>query len=751
MRLNARFFIVALTACLLPVALASQAQMPLADGVEQHWLAPAPAPLTPESLGMERSQIAFGDRMLRLFNGRGGISVRDKSLTGLQTLQYPPIAIRDYRFFLAFKETGANVLIQDVVPDVYDQLADTGKGNHPLGLNFTPGHPWVMLLQQAYWEPNAYLRTGTFHKLIDGRWLSFAISTKASVAADRDEIYLSVEIENRESEPLELLTSPDQRAPELALSVPGQPDKPASAVTHPDAFTLASDQIRVTVVSNLPSGKDGWKWEIPAHSTRTAYFAIIPQPATAAAPHVSDPGVAQRMAKADQAMRSRLQWAGETFPQVSTSDPAFDDLYRRCILTVLDSRWERENFVVKPFYSVGTWIFTIPWDTSYVSETLGMLDPAGLRETFLAFIHAGLLTNSYVPWNGAQNNYWYAQNPYAEMRILQDYLVQTGDTGFLDKTVDGATVFEWMKRMGRETVKQYGRPDGLLDFGEGSRKMLETRTDGYQHVVAATNGMAVAYFRQLAQWCRQRHDPEAAQFDAWANAMQDSMNRKLWDEQAGWFVNLYPDGSRHLVMSYHQFDMLDASILSGKQQSAMINHLREGEFLGPLGLYSISKADREHWDLEDVDWGGGGQYTGEPLRLAESLYRLGYSELAWDILARCTRWTEHFPYITQEVFADNFRSPEVEMPLALAGGTGVQTVVFGVFGLHPHMDGSLDVLPAYHHELGQAHLTGYKFRGHSYDVALGPWDYEVSRDGKPAGRSTYGKPIVFSPGGDLKN
>jgi hypothetical protein len=67
------------------------------------------------------------------------------------------------------------------------------------------------------------------------------------------------------------------------------------------------------------------------------------------------------------------------------------------------------------------------------------------------------------------------------------------------------------------------------------------------------------------------------------------------------------------------------------------------------------------------------------------------------------------------------------------------------------MDGSLDVLPAYHHELGQAHLTGYKFRGHSYDVALGPWDYEVSRDGKPAGRSTYGKPIVFSPGGDLKN
>ena len=106
------------------------------------------------------------------------------------------------------------------------------------------------------------------------------------------------------------------------------------------------------------------------------------------------------------------------------------------------------------------------------------------------------------------------------------------------------------------------------------------------------------------------------------------MNQKLWDEHAGWFVNLYPDGSKHLVLSYHQFDMLDAGILSDKQRDAMIGHLKEGEFLGPLGVYSISKADRVHWDLEDVDWGGGGQYTGEPLRLAESLYRLGYAGIS---------------------------------------------------------------------------------------------------------------------------
>ena len=98
---------------------------------------------------------------------------------------------------------------------------------------------------------------------------------------------------------------------------------------------------------------------------------------------------------------------------------------------------------------------------------------------------------------------------------------------------------------GPGSLKTLCPPDGLLDFGAGSEKMLEIRTDGYQHVVAATNGMAVAYFRQVADWCRERNDPEAAQFETWSKALQDSMNQKLWDEPDGWFANLYPDGSKH--------------------------------------------------------------------------------------------------------------------------------------------------------------------------------------------------------------
>lgn len=703
--------------------------------------------LTPEALGMPRPSIGFfNDRSIRLFNGRGAVSIRDKSVTGLQDLVFPPIEVRAYHFQLAFREQESKVLIQDVVPDVYEHMVRTGEGPHPLGLNFqTPGAPFVMLLQQARWQPASYLRSGTFHKQFNGHWVSFGIEARTLVSAEADEIYLEVRVQNREAQPLVLTVIAEQSAPRLALSVPGEKPVAPAPVTHPDPFTLASDQVKITVVNDLEKRtEDGWAWTIPAKGEQTARFAIILQRAEAHSPALYAPDIAQRMERADRALRERLRWASEKLPRISTAYEPLNDLYNRCLLSVLESRWMRENFVARPFYAVGTWTFTIPWDTSYASEMLAILDPEGLREAFLTYVRAGLLRSSYIPWNGKAAEFSYSYDPFARMRILQDYLKQTGDVAFLDHPEEGATVLEWMKRMGRELVKRHARPDGLLDFGPSSSNSLELRTDGYQHVVAGTNGIAVGYFRQVAEWCRARKDPEAEQFELWANRLQQSIKEKLWNEEAGWFDSLYPDGSRQQVWSYHVFDVLDAGFLSETQQRRLIAHLKEGEFLGPYGMHSISKTDRVHWDLEDVDWGGGGQYTGMPLRIAESMYRHGYGELGWNILVRCARWTEKFPYIPQEMFADSLMSPEVvEMPLEIAAGSGVQAMLFGIFGLRPQVDGSLLVSPSYHREMGEARMTGYHFRGHSYDVEMGPWEFKVYRDGKLAAQNPYGEPVQF--------
>ncbi len=701
--------------------------------------------LTPESLAMPRTRIIFSGRRLRLFNGRGTISVRDWTVTGLQTPEFPPISLRDYHFQLAFRDEQNKVLVEDATGDAHEQLVNTGKGVTPLGFNFFPNTPFVMLLQEARWRPNLYSRTGTFHKLINGHWISFGIETRASVSATKDEVYLQVRIRNRRSTPLVLAVIPVQKIAEYALLGSNQKLQPTLPVTTPDAFTLAGKEFRITAVSDLPTHiPEGWNWKIPAGETATARFALFFQAAGVPSPAPYAPDLAERIASADRATRERLHWASEKLPRISTADRQLDDFYYRCMLSVLDSRWERENFITRPFYSVGTWIFTIAWDTSYASKLLSMLDPEGLRQTFLTFIRHGLLKCTYIPWNGKAGEFAYAQDPFAKMRVLQDYLTQTGDLAFLDHVENGATVYEWMKRMGRELVKQRGRPDGLLDFGSDSNNVLEMRTDGYEHVVAATNGLAAEYFHQVAEWGRERHDPEAAEFEQWAAKLKESLDEKLWNEQAGWFENLFPDGSKHLVWSYHLYDLLGTSVLSPVQQHRMVSRLKEGEFLGPYGMYSVARQDEIHWDLMDEDWGGGGQYTGMPLRIAESLYRLGSSEIAWNILSRCARWTERYPYIPQDAFADEIIDTDDEdMPLEIASGSGVQAVLFGTFGLRPRMDGSLEISPAYHQELGEAKMVGYHFRGHIYDVVMGPEKFRVFRDGKLAAKNPYGEPALF--------
>jgi Mannosylglycerate hydrolase MGH1-like glycoside hydrolase domain len=705
---------------------------------------PASVPLTVQSLGMSRKRMAFGGTMLRIFNGRGAVSIRDKSVTGLQNLQFPPIDIPDYRFSLAFQDEQAGTLIQDTVPDVFEHLLRTGKGPNPLGLNFSPGTPYVLLWQQAYWQPNALFRTGTFDKQLHGHWISFGISTKANVSATRDQVYLEVKIKNREPGPLLLTVIPNQQASGLGLSIPNVKSQPAGPVMRPDAFTLASKQVRITVVSDLQEHTtSGWEWKIPGNTTRTAHFGIIVQQTQTPAPKIFAPDISQDMAGADQAWNARLKWAGENIPQLSSDDAALNDFYARCILSVLEARWERDDFFVKPFYAVGTWTYSVAWDTSFASELLSMLDPQGLRETLIAYIRAGLLKSSYIPWNGKAGDYWYVQTPFAVMRSFQEYLRQTGDRSILNQSVGDRTVLDRMKRVGQEMEERFARPDGLLDFGPGTQRFLEIRTDGYQHAVAADNGMAAEYFRQIAEWCRERHDPEAAQFEKWSDRIQESMAKDLWDNHHGGFVSRYPDGSRHLVWSYHLFDLLDEGVLSSAERQSLITHLKEGEFLGPYGMYSISKTDHAHWDQEDADFGGGGQYAGMPLRIAESLYRLGYGELAWDILARCTRWANHFPYIPQSIFTDFPGNTQVEMPLELSAANGVQAILFGAFGLRPQNNGSLEISPSYHHEMGHATMTGYRYRGHSYSVLMDSRGYSVYRDVNLAARNPYGEPTLF--------
>jgi hypothetical protein len=694
--------------------------------------------LTPEALAMPREQISrsLPDSALRLYTGRGYVSLRDMTVTGIQRLSFPPVITREYRFNLAFREEATGVLIQDLQDEGGDPLYYNLSGPcNRLGpyRGGPDGISWVLLAQDATWQPNCVTRTGTCHKYYKGQMISFGVKSRTSLSSDADEIYEELELTNRMERPLVLTLIPDQHA---------SPRAPSFDRTIAGAHVVAvSDAGKAT--------SDGWRVTIPPKSQRAVRIGLLVLQAakrTIPAGYYM-PDLAARIEKGQAATRQLLRWAAERLPRVDTQNKALDEFYRRCILTVLNCRWDRENLCSRPFYDFG-WRegLSVTWDTSFASEMLSILEPAGLKTAFFAFFHNGISNCTWMYWHGGGMGY-YAQHPVAVMRILTDYVRQTGDLSILDHVERDATILEWLKRLAREWQTKFARPDGLLDFGENTTALLEIRTSGYEHVVAATNSMAADYYRSLAQFCRLHNDRDADQFQTLADRLQKAVNEKLWNERLGWFENLYPDNSRQFVLSYHLFDVLDGQTVPPDRKRRLAAWIKEGEFLGPYGMFSIARSDQAHWDREDCDFGGGGQYIGQPLRVAESLYRMGENEKAWDVLSRCVRWIERFPYFPQAMYTDDpiLQPHQIDYPQEISAGSGVQAVVFGMFGLRPQADGALEVSPAYNSTLGDAKLTGYRFRGHTYDVSLMPNKFAVCQDGKKVGEQAYGHSVRLLP------
>jgi len=288
---------------------------------------------------------------------------------------------------------------------------------------------------------------------------------------------------------------------------------------------------------------------------------------------------------------------------------------------------------------------------------------------------------------------------------------------------------------------------GMLDIGPDTEALVEIRTDGFDYVVPVLNGLAVDYYQWLAFWCMKFNDADSSRFTDQAVNLEKRFHENLWNSENRWFDNIYPDGGRKPVYSNLLFDLIGTDVLSGEERYGLVSHLNDNEFLGPYGLYSMSRQDRPHWDRVDADWGGGGAYTGIPMQLVRNLYQSGMGQLAWTILSRFTQYVDHFPYISQNFRADEFFQDESSQPMAICAGAGVEAIIFGLFGLSPQIDGCLDVRPYYAHELGNASLIDYQFRGHRYDITMNRYGFELSRDGKLLGSYPHGESVRISGDG----
>jgi hypothetical protein len=372
-----------------------------------------------------------------------------------------------------------------------------------------------------------------------------------------------------------------------------------------------------------------------------------------------------------------------------------------------------------------------------------MLDPKSLKKAILTDFEHVQMKRTYVSWKGAFWDNIYIQEPFAIQLMIEAYLRHTCDFSLFSEEAAGITVWEWMQRWVNELQKNYTNELGLIDVGYDTQKIIEIRTDGYNHAVPIVNTLTINLLYKMSEWAEKVGDIKAVKiYLEEAEELEILVNENLWNEDLGWFDNLHPDGSRSTIWTYHLLDLLGAEYLPDRQVNRLVGHIQEGVFLGRFGLYSIARRDTVHWDLIDSDWGGGGQYCGMPGRVSRYLYLRGFAGKGWDVLKRNIRYVDYFPYFPQNPRTDIPEQDRSSMPLEISAGAGLEAIVFGTFGVDIKED-RLTIRPFNHEDIGEAILKDIRFHGRFFNVHMEKKYFSVYEDGKLISTKYYGESVTI--------
>ena len=681
-----------------------------------------------------RDSIAFPPAMVRAFSGRGAVSLRDHSVTGIQWLQFTPVEQQQFRFHLEFNDLESGCDIADDTDELWDYLVRTGAAYHPLALNWgdevrrlpaTQDRPVrALVLQSSGWAPNLLSRTGTFHKRLrdlatsTSRLVSFGVASEVMCDPIADLVRTRLAVTNRTNELLRLSIRPNLRVIDpLQVAYPM-----IDCASHPSWHEMVFDAtgteaaawgrqqaFRVRAEADLPVARESWLLELGPQQTRQFEVVLHLRPL---AELDAEPSTTASWEEARRCYGDRHRTAFDRLPTIEATDPRLAQFYDACISTVVESTWHRDNFFLDPFYSAGTWLFALAWDISFSAKTLSLIDPDALRRTLLALIDRGLDEHSYVGWDGTPGHH-YSYSLIAGIQALRDYIDVTGDSQVMAATLpeSGITVGQRLAQDLRSAHQNRLRQDGLISYGPNSNHFLENRTDGYQGATATIS----IQITDAACWLARQGWPALDPIEV--SALRDA-GEKLWDPAAAWYATAVEEDLTELFWSYQVLELLQSDSLAAERKEALASHLVPGTFLGRHGMYSIARTDHTHWDHDDADWGGGGQYTGMPLRIAEALWQAGVDRAAWRVLSGCLSWTEAFPCIPQEIMTDSLATVDLEQAAEIAVGAGVQAVIFGMFGIQPQQNGELRVAPPIPASATPLALRGYRHRDRLLDVEL---------------------------------
>ena len=273
-------------------------------------------------------------------------------------------------------------------------------------------------------------------------------------------------------------------------------------------------------------------------------------------------------------------------PRLEASDQRLVTFYNRSLLHLLLNQWKVDEFVLNPYYGTGSilggclanylWDFGEPW------ELFPLYDPKACREHIKQFLHIDLTAHfSFDPMTGEALGPFYPVNQEKIIGLIYYYVIETGDTAFLNETVNGRKIVDWAVYQAM-WGDDPGRPVALIDYGNGNHHLELRGKYRYDYYVPDLNGRRYSNYL-LANELSKLAGKVNSYLVRRAEELKALLKQKLWSQEDRWFDLITDAGVKDLRYTVQIFKLIASPVLDKEEEQGLLSHLNESEVSCPIG------------------------------------------------------------------------------------------------------------------------------------------------------------------------
>lgn len=390
-------------------------------------------------------------------------------------------------------------------------------------------------------------------------------------------------------------------------------------------------------------------------------------------------------------------------------------VYGTTYVTLMPRYWETTTFL---------------WDISLSAMLLSMLDPEILRRMMETWMKLDVYKHFGTEFlTGAGVGPWYSVNDYAMSRMAKEYIRWTGDKAWLDKKVDGKTVYETLLKYAEHWRELDTNKHGLADYG-GVTNLLEA-VSSYVHEVAGLNAANVHNLRFAAELADFKGDKKRA--DGYRKEAVE-LGKRVQDlyipGRGNWKCKL-PDGSYNEVHHCYDFGvtlMTIGDLMPAMQKKEMVDFFKR-ELQTPTWMRALSTRDLDVTFSIRPDHQWTGAYCSWPALALSGLFAAGAVDVANEWMKGLAKTSMQGPY-AQAHFTEDFyqaesnggatkstsEPPYINDWACVSGCNYLEPIVDSLFGINAGLFGSITAKPQFGTFDAGSELRNINYQGKSYSA-----------------------------------